>query len=169
MQACSAALPALLAWRLVCCLQQEMSLSAAWSSDWIDLSKCWMAEYPKQTAPPPERWAAYAERSLHQLHCPYVTEAVCKCAVCLSQLGCVMFTLHRYISCAATITEPNDFGPASVGEYVSALLGLRGLKHHFYLGISVAHDSPLLCISHLWFANSPFLLLSFLCWNFSSF
>lgn len=117
-QACSADLPALPAWILVRCLQQEISLSAALSSDWIDLSKRWMSGYPEQMAISQECWITYAERPLHQLHCPHVTESMRKCAVCLTQLGCVRFTLHRNISCAATVTEPNAFGPASVGRYI---------------------------------------------------
>lgn len=95
---------------------------------------------------------------------------MCKCAVCLTQLGRVRFALWRYISCAAAVTEPNAFGPARVGGYIYAPLGLRGVRHCFYRGLSVARDSPLLHIPFISdFTNPPFLLLSFLGKHFPSF
>lgn len=55
---------------------------------------------------------------LHQVDCTYDVQPAYKCAVCLTQLGCVRFALHIYISCATTITEPNAFGTTSIDRYI---------------------------------------------------
>lgn len=107
----------------------NLPLCAALSTDWIHLSKRWMPVLPKW--PAHSNAESHMRRALHQLHCTYDAQAVYNCAVCLTQLGCVRFSLYIYISCAPTITEPNAFGPAGVGRYIYVLLGLRGLWHCF--------------------------------------
>lgn len=133
--------PALQAWILVCCSQPEISLccSEQWLNGLIQMLDVWRSWTNGHFTRMPNHLCRETAASTPQP----IRYSVCKCAVRLTQLGCVGFALRRHISCAAAITEPNAFGPASVGRYIQALLGLRGLWHCFYLGLSVAWDSPL--------------------------